>query len=230
MFIYESNGEYKLDFTLAEGTYNFKIGSSDWTTVNLGFSDITFTDNSMTVTADSSGNIEIVITAAGNYNFTLDASSATPSLTIISKNTTVDCSALADSSDTMPFDVAGGGELFVRGDHSAWNATDTFRMHYKGNNQYQAVADFDGAMQFKLASDDGSWTTQLWVQESDSNDINGANLALGINYPIAYNDAGTDNNNTVLAAGSYSFLLTLNSANPAKGFNVGSLAIQECQP
>jgi pullulanase len=230
MFIYESNGEYELDFTLAAGTYSFKVGSSDWAEVDLGFSDVTFTDNSITATDDGSGNIEMVITQAGNYNFILNANATTPILTIISKNTTVNCSALADSSNAIPFDVAGGGELFIRGDHSGWNATEEFRMQYKGNNQYQAVADFDGAMQFKLASDDGSWTTQLWVQENDSNDINGANLALGINYPIAYNDAGTDNNNTLLAAGSYSFLLTLNTANPAKGFNVGSLAIQQCQP
>jgi len=229
MFSYESNGEYVLDFALTAGTHSFKVGSSDWADVNLGFSDVSFTDDSITATADGSGNIEITVTTTGNYNFTLDASEATPSLTIITKNTSVNCAALADSSDEIPFDIAGSGELYVRGDHSGWGATEEFRMHYKGNNQYQAVADFDGAMQFKLASDDGSWTTQLWVQESDSNDIHGANLALGINYPIAYNNAGTDNNNTVLAAGSYSFLLTLDSANPDKGFNVGNLVIQECQ-
>jgi len=230
MFTYESKGEYVLDFALTPGTHTFKVASSDWADVNLGFNDITVTDDSITATADDSGNIEIVVTTSGNYNFTLDASGVTPSLTIITKNTSVNCAALVDSTDDIPFDIAGSGELFVRGDHSGWDATEAFRLHYKGNNQYQAVADFDGAMQFKLASDDGSWTTQLWVQESDSNDIEGANLNLGVNYPIAYNNAGTNNNNAILAAGSYSFLLTLDRANPAKGFNVGNLAIQQCQP
>lgn len=229
LFSYESNGEYQLDFTLAAGTHSFKIASSDWSDVSLGFSDVSFTDDSITATADGSGNIEITVATTGNYNFTLDASKATPRLTILTKNTSVNCAALTDSSDDIPFDIAGSGELFVRGDHSGWGATEEFRLHYKGNNQYQAVADFDGAMQFKLASDDGSWTTQLWVQETASNEIKGANLALGIQYPVAYNNAGTDNNNTVLAAGSYSFLLTLDSANPDKGFNVGNLVIQECQ-
>jgi pullulanase len=230
MFTYQGNGDYVIDFTLAVGTHIFKVGSDDWAAVDLAFSDVTFTDNSITASADNSGNIEITTTAAGNYNFSLNASTSTPSLTIVSKNTTVDCAALVDSSDDIPFDINGSGQLFVRGDHSAWNATEEFRLNYKGNNQYQAVAEFDGAMQFKLASDDGSWTTQLWVQENDSNDIEGENLALGINYPVAYNNAGDANNNTTLAAGSYSFLLTLDSANPSKGYNVGRLAIQECQP
>jgi pullulanase len=230
MFTYQGNGDYVIDFTLAVGTHIFKVGSDDWAAVDLAFSDVTFTDNSITASADNSGNIEITTTAAGNYNFSLNASTSTPSLTIVTKNTTVDCAALVDSSDDIPFDINGSGQLFVRGDHSAWNATEEFRLHYKGNNQYQAVAEFDGAMQFKLASDDGSWTTQLWVQENDSNDIEGENLALGISYPVAYNNTGDANNNTTLAAGSYSFLLTLDSANPSKGYNVGRLAIQECQP
>lgn len=42
--------------------------------------------------------------------------------------------------------------------------------------------------------------------------------------------AGADNNQTTLAAGTYSFLLTLNEATPSQGANVGSLIIQQCQP
>lgn len=69
--------------------------------------------------------------ATGNYNFTFDASTATPSLTIITKNTKVNCQAQTDSSDAIPFDIAGSGELFVRGDHSVFGATKEFRLHYK---------------------------------------------------------------------------------------------------
>ena len=103
-------------------------------------------------------------------------------------------------------------------------------MHYKGNNVYQAVADFDGAMQFKLASSDGSWTTQLWAQADGSTEINRTDLAVGVSYSVAYKGAGTDNNKATLSAGTYSFLLTLNEANPAQGDNVGRLIIQQCQP
>jgi pullulanase len=41
-------------------------------------------------------------------------------------------------------------------------------------------------------------------------------------------NAGTDNNQASLAAGTYSFLLTLNEGNPAASMDVGSLVIQQC--
>jgi len=227
-FIYDSNGVYELNFTLDAGTYQFKIADNAWDAVNLGYSNLTFANGSINI-SDNGGNLEVTIATAGNYGFTLNASTATPELTIVSKNETVDCDALADSSDSIPFDITGGGQLYVRGDHSGWNAEEAYRLHYKGNNQYQAVADFDGAMQFKLASDDGSWTTQLWAQASNSNDILDSNLEVGVTYPVAYNDGGQSNNNAILPAGSYSFLLTLDSENPAKGFNIGSILIQQCQ-
>ncbi|WP_085296886.1 alpha-1,6-glucosidase domain-containing protein [Cognaticolwellia mytili] len=227
-FIYDSNGIYELNFTLDAGTYQFKIADNAWDAVNLGYSDLTFANGSISI-SDNGGNLEMTIATAGNYGFTLNASTAIPELNIASKNETVDCDALADSSDPIPFDITGGGQLYVRGDHSGWNAEEAYRLHYKGNNQYQAVADFDGAMQFKLASDDGSWTTQLWAQASNSNDLLDSNLEVGVSYPVAFNDAGQSNNNTTLPAGSYSFLLTLESDNPAKGFNVGDIIIQQCQ-
>lgn len=91
------------------------------------------------------------------------------------------------------------------------------------------MAEFDGDFQFKLASDDGSWTTQLWAQAEDGN-IYSENLAVGVSYPVAYENAGESNNQSSLPPGSYSFLLTLNQANPAQGKNVGSLIIQQCLP
>jgi len=159
-----------------------------------------------------------------------DASGAKPVLTISSVSPTVDCDALADSADAIPFAIAGDGQLYVKGDHSGWNAEEAYRLHYKGNNVYQAVATFDGAMQFKLASSDGSWETQLWAQAEGSTEINGSDLTVGVSYPVAYQNAGTDNNQATLTAGSYSFLLTLNEANPAQGANVASMIIQQCQP
>ena len=228
-FVYEGNGIYVLDYTLDAGTYEFKIASENWNDINLGFDQIDMGVDSITLN-NVGGNISITLDITGNYNFTLDASSGAPVLTIQSRNESVDCAALPDSADAIPFAIAGGGELYVRGDHSGWNADELFRLHYKGNNQYQAIADFDGSMQFKLASDDDSWTTQLWVQESAADSIETADLALGVSYPVAYENSGTDNNSTTLTAGSYSFLLTLDSANPAAGFNIGSLLIQQCNP
>ncbi|MGL1958061.1 MAG: DUF3372 domain-containing protein [Colwellia sp.] len=228
-FTYDGSGVYSVDYTLTAGVQTFAITSDDSTTVSLGFSDVQIAASSITVT-DTADDMTFTADADGTYSFTLDASGTTPVLTIIGKSPTIDCNALVDSTDPIPFNITGGGELYVRGDHSGWNPEEAYRLHYKGDNTYQAVADFDGDINFKLASDDGSWDTQLWATASGSNAINPDNLTVGVSYNIAYEGAGTDNNKASLPAGSYSVLLTLNEDNPAKGFRVGNLVIQECQP
>lgn len=228
-FTYEGNGVYSLATSLTAGAQTFTVTSINSTAVNLGFSDLSIGASSIAVT-NNGGSMDFTADAEGDFTFTLDASSATPVLTISSVSPMVNCSALTDSADAIPFTITGDGQLYVKGDHSGWGAEEAYRLHYKGNNVYQAVADFDGAMQFKLASSDGNWETQLWAQAEGSTDINGSDLALGVTYPVAYNNAGSDNNQTTLSAGTYSFLLTLNEANPAQDANVGSLVIQQCQP
>ena len=81
-----------------------------------------------------------------------------------------------------------------------------------------------------IASSDGNWETQRWAQANGSTDINRSDLAIGVTYSVAYQGAGTDNNQATLAAGRYSFLLTLHEENPRQGANVGNLIIQQCQP
>ena len=227
-FSYVENGVYSIDFTLTAGEHTFTITSDDAVTINLGFADIDIAANSIVVN-NSNGSLSFTADNAGSYSFILDASADTPILTISGKAPTVDCNALVDSSDDIPFDVAGGGQLYVKGDHSGWGADDAYRLHYKGNNIYQAIADFDGDMQFKLASDDDNWDTQLWAQADGGTEINSEDLVVGLSYSVAYQNAGTDNNQTSLPAGTYSFMLTLNEANPAQGTNVGSLIIQACE-
>jgi pullulanase len=228
-FVYQGNDIYQLDFTLSAGVYTFKVTSADAATVNLGYDDVTIGAGSIAFSNDT-GEVSFTADTDGNYQFTLDETGVTPTLTIKNVATSVDCNALVDSADAIPFDIQGSGELYVRGDHSGWGAEEDYKLHYKGNNVYQAVATFDGEMNFKIASDDASWVTQLWVVESGTNNIDTTALALGVSYDVAYEDAGTDNNKANLTAGTYSFLLTLNEDNPAKGFNVGSLIIQTCQP
>jgi pullulanase len=227
-FNYDENGIYSLDFTLTAGIHTFTITSENSVSVDLGFSDIDISENSIVVNNDNDS-LSFTADNDGNYSFELDASTDIPTLTISSKSPTVDCAALVDSSDEIPFSISGSGQLYVKGDHSGWGADEAYRLQYKGDNRYQAVADFDGEMQFKLASDDDNWETQLWAQADGSSEINSENLTVGVTYPVAYNNAGTDNNKTNLPAGTYSFLLTLNEANPSQGSNVGSLIIQQCQ-
>lgn len=228
-FTYDGNGFYSLATTLAAGTHTFTLTSIDSAAVDLGFSDVSVGASSIAIT-NNGGSMEFTADAEESFTFALDASAAVPELTISRVAPTVDCDALVNSTDAIPFTIAGDGQLYVKGDHTGWNAQDTYRMHYKGNNIYQAVADFDGAMQFKLASSDGNWETQLWAQADGSTDINRSDLVIGVTYSVAYQGAGTDNNQATLAAGRYSFLLTLHEANPSQGANVGNLIIQQCQP
>jgi pullulanase len=227
-FSYDENGVYSIDYALSSGEHTFTITSEDGVTVDLGFIDIDVAASPVVIN-NNNGSLSFTADNSGSYSFILDASSETPVLTISGKVPTVDCAALPDSTDDIPFNIAGSGQLYVKGDHSGWGADDTYRLHYKGNNTYQAVADFDGDMQFKLASDDDNWETQLWAQADGSTDINSEDLIVGINYPVAYQSSGTDNNQTNLPAGKYSFMLTLNEANPHQGTNVGSFIIQECE-
>ena len=106
---------------------------------------------------------------------------------------------------------------------------DTYNLlTFIGNNQYKAIADFNGAFQFKLASGDDSWDTQLWVQNPDGS-IRTSELELGQALDIAYGNAGTSNNTMNLTQGSYSFTLTLNEDNPAKETKpAGTLIVEQC--
>ncbi len=228
-FVYQGNDIYSLDTSLPAGEQTFTITSIDSVEVALAFSDVNIASSAISISSNS-GEMEITVTSEGSFKFTLDVSGATPVLNVIRVSAGLDCYALIDSTDAIPFDIAGGGQLYVKGSNSAWGADEAYRLHYKGNNTYQAVAQFNGAMQFKIASDDGSWNTQLWVQAEGSSGVNLTDLVVGVTYPVSYSNAGTDNNQTTLTEGTYSFMLTLNEANPSEGANVGSLIIQQCQP
>jgi pullulanase len=96
--------------------------------VDLGFSDVNIGASSIAVT-NNGGSMDFTADADGSFTFTLDASSATPELTISSVSPTVDCSALPDSDDPIPFDIAGDGQLYVKGDHAGWNAEEAYRLN-----------------------------------------------------------------------------------------------------
>ncbi|QTH63660.1 DUF3372 domain-containing protein [Psychrosphaera ytuae] len=225
-FEYDNRGNYTGSVVLEAGTYEFNLGDSTLTEVDLGFADVTIGSESIVITEGSTNSFAITVSQAASYKVNLNVESATPELSIVFGNSLVSCE-MQDSTEPQPFNVAGDGYLYVKGDHSGWNAEADYKMTYKGDNQYQAVAQFDGAMQFKLASSDANWQTQLWAADSSGNIVQ-TPLAIGTEYTVAYKNAGTDNNSTTLAAGTYSFLLTLNEANPNQGDAVGSLIIQQC--
>ncbi len=225
---YDGNGIYSFTTTLTAGLYSFKIADADWNAVNLGFAQVTFAADSIPATAEGE-NIAITLDTFASYKFSIDASADTPVVSVSVANQIIACDALTDSSDAYPLSVAGGGQLYIRGSHSGWGPDSAYAFNYKGENRYQAVATFDGDMQFKLASDDDNWTTQLWAVNGEGTAIETANLALDEVRTVALGNAGTENNQTSLSSGTYSFLLTLNEANPDASMDVGRLVIQQCE-
>jgi pullulanase len=220
---YDGKGRYSIPLTLTAGSYQFDL--TDNAAITLGVAELDVAAGSIAL--GSAGNLFTVqLQSAGSYLLLLDVTSSTPQLSLTLTNALIDC-VLEDAVAPAPFTIAGSGSLYVRGSHSGWNAMPKYRLSYKGNNKYQAVADFDGEFEFKLASDDGSWTTQLWAQDAGGN-IDTSSLSVGVAYTVAYKDAGTSNNRTTLPAGRYSVTLQLNSANPPRGNAVGSLQIDQC--
>ena len=152
--------------------------------------------------------------------------------------------------------VGSGSMLYVRGNHSKWNTQPDFLLKHKGSNTYQAVATFDleGSVedndgeeydaqetQFKLASDDVSWTTQLLAVDAEgavrsaSNPINVSELGNAFNL---YEGTQNDNNYIQLTTGStYSFTFVFNADTITTLVNgappqadVGTLTVEECIP
>ena len=214
-----STGLYGATLSLEAGEFEFKVATDDWSTHNWGFNGSISEGETIALEASSNDNIQLSINESGDYKFTLDISNFTQPKLILSK-INGGCTLLEDDASEG---VLGNINLYVRGDHSNWAPEETYRFKHKGNNVYQAVFEHSGAMQFKFANDSENWNMQYFVSQDDSL----VTLLPDIEYPIFKGDAGTDNNNANLAAGTWSFMLTLNS--PLQdGADVGSLIVQEC--
>ncbi|MEH6451808.1 MAG: pullulanase-type alpha-1,6-glucosidase [Psychromonas sp.] len=80
-----SNYIYSFTLTLAIGENKFKIADADWAAeTNFGFANMIEGEGSLSL-SDSDGNIQVNITSAGDYTFTLDGSenSSTPTISVI---------------------------------------------------------------------------------------------------------------------------------------------------
>jgi pullulanase-type alpha-1,6-glucosidase len=214
-----STGLYGVTLSLEAGDFEFKVASADLSTHNWGFSGSISEGESISLEANSNDNIQLNISEAGDYKFTLDISNFSQPKLILSKLNGA-CTELPDDASEG---VLGATQLFVRGDHSNWAASNEYRFKHKGNNVYQALFEQDGVMQFKFSDDSESWDIQYFISEG------GALISLvpDVEYSVFSGNAGTDNNQANLAAGRWSFMLALNSPLQT-GENVGTLIVQEC--
>ncbi|MCY3837648.1 MAG: hypothetical protein OXH09_03180 [Gammaproteobacteria bacterium] len=137
---YAGGDVYEAVIPVEVGTYEFKVASEDWATVNLGAG----ASNTVTIgtafgdLADGGGNLSISIAEANEYLFTVDASGETPTLWVV------------------PFKPFGATEVFVRGGMNGWG-TDNLLV-FKGTARYSTHIVLEvGDYEFKVASED--WST-----------------------------------------------------------------------
>lgn len=80
---YNGNSVYSYTTTLSPNTYEFKIASFDWNTVNLGFDSVLFGSDSLATNNVGNNHIEIVVTQETEYQFIIDISSGSPVVSVI---------------------------------------------------------------------------------------------------------------------------------------------------
>ena len=159
--------------------------------------------------------------------------------------TTPTTCALLEEADVTgyPVDITGYSKrLYVRGNLSNGQAHPNFIFRHKGNNTYQAAFTLDSALAtgdydpantaFKVASDDGSLTTQFNVIDDTTSNVVTTPLNLNQRYDVdRSNGQGLNGNNPVALQANASYVFTLDlgaTANPADGEGVGELYIQDC--
>ncbi|MDP2634151.1 MULTISPECIES: pullulanase-type alpha-1,6-glucosidase [unclassified Pseudoalteromonas] len=187
--MYQGKGIYTFTKTLSAGSYEFKIASEDWETVDFGSgeSDALVTVAKEKLLAAKGANMMMDIASDGDYQFVFDASNL-------------------DEPTLSVFDAKMFGEtqVYLRGSLNGWG-TDNPLM-YQSNAMYSTSLELAaGDYEFKIASED--WSTVdyggvgeapvVMVGEQSLLEAVGANIKLTIaeqgNYTFAV--IGPDRNN-----------------------------------
>ena len=181
-FTYDGDGIYKAELEITAGSYEFKVASSDWSTVDKGAGADGNAVNlgAAKVLASGGGNLNATFPATAVYIFTLDATNKdTPTLTVIEKPT------------------YGETTVFLRGVMNGWGETDAF--DYIGGNIYSVdIALGATDYEFKVASSD--WSTVDFGAGAD-----GDTFTLGQAKQLA--ETGGNLKLTTTEAATYNFLL-----------------------
>uniref|UniRef100_UPI0030F4B091 alpha-1,6-glucosidase domain-containing protein n=1 Tax=Paraglaciecola sp. TaxID=1920173 RepID=UPI0030F4B091 len=138
---YLVGGQYMTTIDIAAGSYEFKIASADWSTVDYGSADA---DGSTAIgnvkdAGISGNNLAITIPVDGSYTFLFNVADIN-----------------APTISVFKAQMFGDTTVFVRGSINGWGEADP--LVYIGNSTYEALIDIDaGDYEFKIASAD--WST-----------------------------------------------------------------------
>ncbi|WP_076542626.1 pullulanase-type alpha-1,6-glucosidase [Shewanella sp. UCD-KL21] len=140
-FSYIGAGEYRVAINLAAGGYDFKVASSDWSTVDFGGvsdAEAAVDEDVAEPLARAGANLSFTATLDGTYVFSLDASDKdNPVLTIYNEEPFV------------------GTEVYLRGDMNGWS-TDNEMLSFGGSIYQVDIMVSAGVKGFKVASSDWS--------------------------------------------------------------------------
>ncbi|WP_323814095.1 alpha-1,6-glucosidase domain-containing protein [Cellvibrio sp. NN19] len=189
---YEGNGIYALELPIAsEGDYEFKVASSDWSTVNMGNPQSALVNSELPLIQGSNDNIKIHFAVAATYRFEVN----------------VQDPALPTVKVFVP-EIFGGTAIFVRGGFNGWGTAN--QLVYQGDGTYAAdialTAQLDN-YEFKVASED--WATV-------DRGIAPENPVVVIGTPATLQVGGGDTGSVnaqinVASSGTYSFVLNANN-------------------
>ncbi|MEO2281999.1 alpha-1,6-glucosidase domain-containing protein [Pseudoalteromonas pernae] len=169
---YQGKGVYAVTKQLTAGSYEFKVASSDWNTVDYGSGE---SSNAVTIGTEKllavkGGNMSIDIPADGQYQFVFDASNLDdPLMTVF---------------DAQMF---GQTQVYLRGSVNGWGTDNP--LIYDGDAMYSTTMTLEaGDYEFKVASED--WSTVDFGGSGDAPvavlgeatplEAVGANIALSI--------------------------------------------------
>jgi pullulanase len=230
-FAFDTQGVYSMQMSVSAGTYYFKVADADWggQGINLGGGETVVLDEKTVLVPGSSDNLSITIPETGEYVFTLDAFNVNkPTLLVEAYVETpiepATCELLNPSTDTAPIATT----LYVRGDHSSWEAQAPYAFTYKGNNIYQASFTKAGTINFKIADDSTNWDLQHYVPTSGTNDNPMTGLLLDQEYKTWSKTGGAYSNNSItLPSAAVIFTFTVTNATAMDDYT-GTLTV--CQP
>ncbi|RVU31862.1 pullulanase-type alpha-1,6-glucosidase [Rheinheimera riviphila] len=186
-FAYDGAGVYSAKVTVTAGDHEFKVASSDWSTVDFGAKAgeqnvILGTPQTL---AKSGPNLKGSFATTSTYVFTLNATVSTaPVLTV---------------SEYVPY---GATKVFLRGGMNDWTERDPFT--YNGLGQYSVQLNLAaGDYEFKVASSD-------WATVDFGGGADGQNVAINTDKVLA--KSGPNLKIKITDAAAYKFAVSANDS------------------
>ncbi|TQV75627.1 DUF3372 domain-containing protein [Aliikangiella marina] len=183
-FSYDGGRIYTVSVDLTEGTYNFKVASEDWSTVNFGAENASEAAVELGVEEllfQTNDNLNITIPSDGSYVFIFDMTNLEPKLRVFDQQ------------------FFGATPVFLRGSLNGWGTDDLFA--YNGDGTYSIdKALTAGDYEFKVASEDWS-TVNFGALDSDSADVD-------LDVPEALFVTNDNLRITIPSDGNYRFTVT----------------------